>query len=65
MQHENRLRELNDAMKPNNIHTVGVPETKREKGAENLFEEIIAKISLIWETKQTSRSRRHRKHPKN
>ena len=43
MQHENRLRELNDAMKPNNIHTVGVPETKREKRAENLFEEIIAK----------------------
>lgn len=26
----------------NNIHIIGVPEEEREKGAENLFEDIIA-----------------------
>lgn len=38
------LRELSDSIKPNNIHIVRVPqEEEKEKGAENLPEEIIAK----------------------
>ena len=42
MQNENRLRELSDCSKCNNIHIIAVPEEEeREKGTENLFEEII------------------------
>jgi len=45
MQHKNRLRELRDSIKHNSIHIIGVPEeAEREKGTENLFEEIIAEI---------------------
>ena len=42
MQNENRLRELSDSIKYNNIPIIGVTEEKREKGAEGLFEQIIA-----------------------
>ena len=39
-----RPRELSDSIKRSNIHIIEVPEEgKRKKGAENLFEEIIAK----------------------
>ena len=42
MQNENRLRELSDFIKGSNICIIGVPEKEeREKGAENLSEEII------------------------
>ena len=41
MQHENRLRELSDSIKHIHICIIGAPEEEREKGAENLFEEII------------------------
>ena len=38
------LRELWDNMKPTNIRIIGVPEgEEREKGTENIFQEIIAK----------------------
>lgn len=40
------------------IHILGVPEEKGEKGPENLFEEIVAKTSLLWGRQQTSRSRK-------
>lgn len=39
MQHENKLRELNDSIKGNNFHIVGFPAEDREKGTENLFKE--------------------------
>ena len=42
MPHENRLRELSDSIRCNNIHIIGVPEEEREKGAENIFLKIIA-----------------------
>ena len=42
MQNENRLRELSDSIKHNNIHIIGILEEEREKGAENLFGETIA-----------------------
>ena len=43
MQNENRLRELTNSIKYNNIRIIGIPdEEERERGEENLFEEIIA-----------------------
>ena len=40
---EESLRELWDNVKHTNIHITGVPEgEEREKGTENIFEEIIA-----------------------
>ena len=44
MDHEKRLWELSDSIQHNKICTIGVPEEEvREKGAEGLFEKIIAK----------------------
>ena len=43
MEYEDGLRELSDSMKYSNIHIIGVQEEEeREKGAETLFQEIIA-----------------------
>ena len=40
---EGSLRELWDNIKHTNIHIIGVPEgEEREKGTENIFQEIIA-----------------------
>ena len=41
MQNKNRLRELSDSIKCNNILIIGIPEEERKKGAEDLFEEIV------------------------
>ena len=53
MQNENTHRELSDSIKNNNIHLIGISEEdEREKGVENLFEEIIAeRFHNVW--KQT------------
>ena len=61
MQNENRHRELSNMIKYN-IHIIGIPEEGREKGAENLFEEIIDEHFTNL-GKQKSRSRRHREPP--
>ena len=61
MDHENRLREISDSIKSNNILIIGVPEEEKVKGA-GLFEEIIAE-NLIWGRKQTLKSKRHRELP--
>lgn len=48
MQNENKLRELSDSIKLNNIHITGIPEGEEGgKGVENLFEEITLKTSQI------------------
>lgn len=48
MECENRLRESSDSIKPSNICVTGVQE-QREKGEENLFQEIIAENFLnMW-----------------
>ena len=40
---EDSLRDLWDNIKHTNIHIIGIPEgEEREKGAEKIFEEIIA-----------------------
>lgn len=41
-QHKNRLRKLSDSIKHNKMCILGIPEEEREKGKENLFEEILA-----------------------
>ena len=42
-EYEGRIRELNDVMKCNNIHIIGIPEEEeREKGAEGVLEQILA-----------------------
>jgi len=47
MQNKNRLRKLSDTIMHNNIYIIGFPEgEEKEKGAENLFEEIIAESFL-------------------
>ena len=44
---ENSLRDLWDNIKHSNIHIIGIPEgEEREKGIENLYENIIA--GLPW-----------------
>ena len=61
MDHENRLRELSDSIKCNNIHVIGVPEEEvRERGQRIYLRKLQLKISVIWGRKQTSRSRRHK-----
>ena len=53
IKNENRLRELSDTIKCNNICIIGILEGKeKERGTENFFEEIIAKNFLNLE-KQT------------
>ena len=42
LDYEVRIRDLSDSMKQNNIGIIGVPEEEREKGAEGIFEWIIA-----------------------
>ena len=43
MQNENRLRELSNSIKCNNISIVGIPEEEEREGfTENLFVKIIA-----------------------
>ena len=61
MEHKNWL---SDSIKHTNIHIIGVPEKQEgEKGAENLFEEIIAENFPDSEEGKTSKSRRHRELP--
>ena len=49
-----------DNIKHVNIPTIRVPEEEREKGAENIFEDIIAENFPVWQRKQSSKSRKHR-----
>ena len=59
LKNEDIFRDLWD--KCTNVYIVSVPEGgKREKGAENLFEEIVAEHFLTWGRKEISRSRKHR-----
>ena len=47
-----RLRNLQDIFKHSNIRIIGVPEgEEEEQKIENLFEQIMKKISLIWQSK--------------
>ena len=64
MQNRNTLRKLSDSIKHNNILIIRIPEgEEREKGAENLFEEIIRENFPTWGRKQISKSRKYRDPP--
>ena len=57
---EESLRELWDNVKHTNIHVVGGPEgEEREKGAEKIFKEIIAKNFPNMGKEQLLQSRKH------
>ena len=53
--------EISGTLNAPNICIIWVPEGEEgEKGPEKIFEEIIAKISLIWKKKQSPKSRKNR-----
>ena len=58
--YEDRLREINDGLRKKNLCLIGIPQgTKRARGPESVFEQIIElKTSLTWGGKQAFRSRR-------
>ena len=65
------LREMQEHMKCNNIHIIGIPEGEEEQGIENLFEKVIMenfsnlvreKVTQIQETQRAPR-RRNPKRP--
>ena len=61
---EERIRELSDAIKCNNIHIIVIPlEEKREKGAAGVLEQIIAENFPDMGRKQALKSKRHRELP--
>ena len=61
LDHECRLRELNNPIKCNNICIIGVPEEEeRGKGAEGLFEQVIAENYPKLGKELVIESRKHR-----
>ena len=44
---EEGLREIQDNMKCNNIHILGIPEGEEQQGIENLFEKVMMENFLI------------------
>ena len=56
---EESLRELWDNVKYTNIHIIGVPKEKREKGSEKILKEIIAENFLSM-GKEIAKPRKHR-----
>ncbi|WP_147255564.1 hypothetical protein, partial [Streptomyces sp. PT12] len=43
LDHEGRIREINDTIRRNNIRIIGIPEEEeRERGAEGIMQQIIA-----------------------
>lgn len=46
LKNKDRLRDLLDNITQTNIHIIGVPEKRREKGAKKIFEEIILESFL-------------------
>ena len=45
---EEVLRELQDNMKCNNIHIIGIPEGEEGQGIENLFEKVMMENLPNW-----------------
>ena len=49
--HKCGLRELSGSIKYNNICITGIPEEEKEKGAESLFEQILANLGMETDIK--------------
>ena len=55
------LRQILNAMKHNNICTMGIPEGEEsEQRIKNVFEEIMTANALIWSKKKTHMSKKFR-----
>ena len=58
---EEGLRELQDNVKYNNIHILGIPEGgEEEQGIENLFEKVMMEKFPNWMREKSHKSRKHR-----
>ena len=57
---EESVGDLWDNIKCINILIIQVLEEEKEKGSEKIFEEITVKNPLIWESKQSPKSRKYR-----
>ena len=56
---KNTITEMKNTLKGINIRIIGVQEEEeKKKGTEKIFEEIIVETSLIWERKQSTKSRK-------
>ena len=42
------LSELQDNIKHNNIHIIGIPEEEKDQGIENPLEKIMTENALTW-----------------
>ena len=66
-EYERRIRELNDAMKWNKIHIIGIPEEEereeRERGKEREIEQIIAENFPDLRKEKAFKSKKHRELP--
>ena len=57
--HEDRLREIKDSLRRKNLCLIGVPEgAEKDRGPENIFEQIIAENFPNLGGKQAFGSRR-------
>lgn len=64
MDHEGRLQELSNSIKPNNTWIIGVPGDRvRERDRRFLFNILQIRSSLSWGRKQAFQYNRHRKPP--
>ena len=61
---EDSLRELWDNIKSTNICIRGVPEEKRERKGQKMFEEIIAENFSISKRNHSLKPRKHKYHIK-
>ena len=63
MDHKSRLREVSDTIKHSNISSMGAPKEERAKGAEGLFEQIVAENFPNLGKEMDIQIRRHRELP--
>ena len=56
---EDKSRDLQDNVKCPNIRIIGVPEEDKKKDREKILEEKTAETTLIWERKQSPKSKKH------
>ena len=54
--HEERLQEINDSLRRNNIRLIGIPEDREDHNV--YLNKSLLKISLIWGKKQAFISKR-------
>ena len=58
---EEGLREMQDHMKHNNIHIIGIPEgEEEEQGIENLFENVMMENFPNLRREKVNQNRKHR-----